>query len=277
MQYSKSKAFTLIELLVVISIIALLISILLPALGRAREAAKNIQCSSNIRQLVAAELAYGSDNDGEFPDARRWIWCDYNVAGPNTGTSYSKAQTEDATQDWAIVDGLIFDYVGETKEAYLCPVAADTLTSDTFPGAWAGDRLQRNYVQNFNVGPMNPSIGSWPSEELKLGTMRRPSDLVVLTEENTFVIPGYSNFTMNDGYFLPSNVNTTYVDAFASFHNPQGDLFSGDANAAFADGHVEYVNYREPDFFTPTGSTLHNAPQISASAMYCIDSISNRD
>lgn len=60
------KAFTLIELLVVISIIALLISILLPALGAARTAAKNTQCLSNLRQIVISQTAYSVD-EGRYP------------------------------------------------------------------------------------------------------------------------------------------------------------------------------------------------------------------
>lgn len=58
------KGFTLIELLVVISIIALLISILLPALGAARKAARNTQCLSNLRQLSVVFGSYESDNNG---------------------------------------------------------------------------------------------------------------------------------------------------------------------------------------------------------------------
>ncbi|MEM7626281.1 MAG: prepilin-type N-terminal cleavage/methylation domain-containing protein [Planctomycetota bacterium] len=60
---SRLQAFTLIELLVVISIIALLIGILLPALGAARKTARNVACLSNIRQLGVANAAWLSDND----------------------------------------------------------------------------------------------------------------------------------------------------------------------------------------------------------------------
>lgn len=61
------RGFTLIELLVVIAIIALLLGILLPALGNARETGRALACSSNIRQLAVALTLYAADYDEQFP------------------------------------------------------------------------------------------------------------------------------------------------------------------------------------------------------------------
>ncbi len=63
----KSDGFTLIELLVVISIIALLIAILLPALAAARKSAKNVQCISNLHQVGIGAMAYATDYKSTLP------------------------------------------------------------------------------------------------------------------------------------------------------------------------------------------------------------------
>lgn len=81
----KSSAFTLIELLVVISIIAVLMSIMMPALSRVREQGKMVSCMSNIKSLAQATMLYSNDYKGRYPmagsrDAAGNLWGAYPVA-----------------------------------------------------------------------------------------------------------------------------------------------------------------------------------------------------
>ncbi len=85
-QSNKNRtAFTLIELLVVVAVIAVLIGVLLPALGRARTSAQTVQCGSNLKQIGAAITMYLSDSNDRLPQVR----IDFSTGEPVSGSAGS--------------------------------------------------------------------------------------------------------------------------------------------------------------------------------------------
>ena len=114
---SGTAAFTLIELLVVVSIIALLVSILLPSLARARDMAKRCVCANNLRQLTVGCLMYADDFNGQLPPPadRQNL---NNIAGGSYMYSGLIAGSTKVSDDFQVIYDL--KYV-DNKKAFYCP------------------------------------------------------------------------------------------------------------------------------------------------------------
>ncbi len=129
------SAFTLIELLVVIGVIAILAGLLLPALGRAKEAGRTAVCSSNLRQLGLAATTYSMDFNGHLPSFRNWLH----------------------TQPVALTSGTLFAYV-KSKDVYQCPTDRIEISSKRrIPQPTSGGFGSVNRLRDFSY-PMNCGI-----------------------------------------------------------------------------------------------------------------------
>lgn len=225
-------AFTLIELLVVISIIALLIALLLPALSKAREGARDVKCGSNLRQLMIGESAHIADRQ-VYTSANRWV---SNQAGL------------DPTDINSVREGTLYPYMNEADEAYICPQAKAVLKEEwSPPNNWPITDIVFTYSKNYHAGdPFTGNWGVYTTTMLRPHEVRRPSEFVIFAEENNFSWE-WAGAGLNDPALAVAGVAVPpapvqRLNAFGSFHRAGSDLESGLSQAAFDDGHVEYVD-----------------------------------
>ncbi len=122
---SGAPAFTLVELLVVIGIIAVLVGILLPTLGRARQSASKVKCMANLRQMGTALVMYTGENKGTLPVGFAYVGANlrpgsYQGEGHDWTTLLVKVLSKRAGIGYDSQDRVSTTYAG-IKEVFLCP------------------------------------------------------------------------------------------------------------------------------------------------------------
>ena len=243
------RGFTLVELLVVISIIALLMAILLPALAKARTQAKRISCLSGLRQLVTAWMAYAENNDGKLvnggqagpPGPYDWVtepwWCTplSNATHLLPLTDEAGTYTTGIRRDWDISStgdflwpyaervsllkrGALFRYCPNEK-SYRCPEADKT--------------VHRTYIMptSMNAEWKSPSIQVGNIIK-RLGQITKSKERVVFFEEKKISPDAYEFGDYNPAQW--TNSDTPNI------------MHGAGANFGFADGHADYHQWECP-------------------------------
>jgi len=227
---NKNKAFTLIELLVVISIIALLLSILTPALSLARQQAYSAVCKSNLHQLLLANICYADENDDYYCLAAE------DITGANLHRWHGSRQTINDPFDPA--GSPLVDYLedGQVKQ---CPTPVDFVHGQ--PVDWDFEDGCGGY--GYNLTYMGSRLGySGCGQSAKNTEVTRPVETLMFAEtamakldadgavyylEYSFAEPPYF---LLDGQPEPA---WGYASPSIHFRN------NGRANIGWTDGHVD--------------------------------------
>lgn len=251
----RRRAFTLTELLVLITGIAILASVILPALRRTQERAMNAGAINNVRQLAIAWKMYGTDNNQYLPQNQTGekypSWVAGEMRGPENSTAPSinvapYVGVEDYTNIALLMDPS-FSQLGrfvQDPSVFLDPGDQST---------WANPGSPRyGRVRSFSMScAMGVTASSSFSPLGSLGTWRyflKDSDLIAPKPSDLCVFLGEHPDSINDGFFdfsMPTTpAATRWIDMPGSYHNNACPF-------SFADGHAEFHRWLNPSYFPP--------------------------
>ena len=243
---SPLRGFTLIELLVVVSIIALLVSILLPALGKAREVARVAVCASNQRSTGLAMHSYTGDYDGRFPLAADVDDGAWHVAIPQA-IYFPYGQTILAEY----VGSEAPDAPGESNEGLLifqCPSQPMSQYDMEHFKKWAISPLGVNpretlrvcssYAYSYNIGRGRVAMTLPIVPSLTTGNLRKPAEVVMVNEN----WPAYASWFYPPNCLRGGDYYRTWPYC-ASWRHRGGTMM----NVCFGDGHVSGRTNSDPD------------------------------
>lgn len=233
-QSARRRAMTLIELAVAVGIIALVVGILVPVVGRAQESAQQTACANNLRQIAFALLIYANNNGGRYP---------------RPGTSAPRSE------DWVYWqanrnhnDGRIVPYLGAASldQVLVCPSDDPTIHMHVPNGPYP-----YSYTVNESVCCAAQVAGRKGHAGYHAGAKDTLTTNKILHPEEKILVIDESAATVDDGCWCPQNYDPASADKcrnMLSIRHEKGieqpTIANTDAargNAAFCDGHVDFI------------------------------------